>query len=390
MSLATLPLSYCSNVHPAQSVAEVVSGVDTYSGPMRERCGFPVAAGLWLAAPVIRELKGDAAAVESLQTALGRNGLICYTLNAFPYGDFHRERVKESVYVPDWTDDRRLDYTRDCASVLAALLPDGVEGSISTVPLGFKASVSSDDFATRCVPRLLDLARFLDELHDSTGQVIRLAIEPEPLCVLETTGETIAFFRTLFVRAADAGLLEVVQRHLGVCFDVCHQSVEFEDVRQSIRDLRAADVRINKVHITCAIRLERPAENAEARIMLAGFAEPRYLHQTFARTPDSRILNRLDLDRSLCDEPPADFLNAVEWRVHFHVPVNAESIGPLQTTRRDLKRALREVALLEYAPHLEVETYTWHVLPGQERPSLVDGLTVEMRATRELLAEVLK
>jgi len=390
MSFATLPLSYCSNVHPAQSVAEVVSGLDTYSGPMRERCGFPVAAGLWLAAPVIRELTGESASLDSLRQALGRNDLVCYTLNAFPYGDFHSDRVKESVYVPDWTDDRRLDYTRDCAATLAALLPVGVEGSISTVPLGFKASVSGDDFAARCIPRLLGLARILDDLHDSTGQVIRLAIEPEPLCVLETTPETITFFRTLFEQAADADLLEVARRHLGVCFDVCHQSVEFEDVRQSIRDLRAAEVRINKVHITCAIRLERPAENPEARTTLAGFAEPRYLHQTFARTPDSRIVNRLDLDRSLCDEPPADFLNADEWRIHFHVPVNAESIGPLQTTRHDLKRALREVFLLDYAPHLEVETYTWHVLPGEERPSLIDGLTAEMRATRELLAEVLK
>jgi sugar phosphate isomerase/epimerase len=390
VSFATLPLSYCSNVHPAQSVAEVVSGLDTYSGPMRERCGFPVAAGLWLPAPVIRELKSDPAAVELLLTALGRNDLVCYTLNAFPFGDFHSERVKESVYVPDWTDGRRLEFTCDYAKVLADLLPTGVEGSISTVPLGSKALAGGGDFAARCIPRLLDLARFLDDLHDSTGQVIRLAIEPEPLCVLETTAETIAFFRTLFDRAADAGLLEVAQRHLGVCYDVCHQSVKFEDVRQSIRDLRAANVRVNKVHITCGLRLERPAANADARMALAGFAEPRYLHQTFARTADRRIVHRLDLDRSLCESPPADFLNADEWRIHFHVPVNAESIGPLETTRNDLKRALKEVAALDYAPHLEVETYTWHVLPGQPRPSLLDGLTAEMRATRELLTDIHK
>jgi sugar phosphate isomerase/epimerase len=388
MSLATLPLSYCSNVHPAQSVAETVSGLDTYSGPMREKCGFPVAAGLWLAAPVIRELRADSAAIELLRTALDRNDLACYTLNAFPYGDFHSDRVKESVYVPDWTDDRRLAYTRDCATVLADLLPPGVEGSISTVPLGFKASVSGNDFASRCIPRLLDLARFLDDLHDSTGQVIRLAIEPEPLCVLETTAETTTFFRMLFDRATDAGLLEVVQRHIGVCYDVCHQSVEFEDVRQSIRDLRAASIRIDKVHITCAVRLEKPAENSEGRAALAGFAEPRYLHQTFARTADRRIVHRLDLDRGLCEAPPTDFLNADEWRIHFHVPVNAESLGPLQTTRADLKRALKEVAALDYAPHLEVETYTWHVLPGEEQPSLIDGLTAELQATRELLTAI--
>jgi len=387
MSLATLPLSYCTNVHPAQSVADVIAGLDRYSGPVRECCGFPVAAGLWLAAPVIRELTREADAVATLRTALGRNSLACYTLNAFPYGDFHSERVKESVYVPDWTDDKRLDYTRDCATILAELLPIGVEGSISTVPLGFKTAARGDDFTTRCIPRLLDLARFFDELHDATGQVIRLAIEPEPLCVLETTPETTAFFRLLFDHATDAGMLEVAQRHLGVCYDICHQSVEFEDVRQSIRDLRAAGVRINKVHITCAVRLEKPAENTEGRAALAGFAEPRYLHQTFARTADGSIAHRLDLDRALCDAPPPEFLNAEEWRVHFHVPVNAERIGPLLTTRNDLKRALKEVVELDYAPHLEVETYTWHVLPGEEQPSLIDGLTAELQATRDLLAE---
>lgn len=388
MSLATLPLSYCTNVHPAQTVAEVIAGLDQYSGPVREACAFPVAAGLWLAAPVIEELQADAQQIDRLRDALARNGLVCYTLNAFPYGDFHSERVKESVYHPDWATDARLHYTRNCATVLAGLLPDGVEGSISTVPLGFKAASTAPDFMERCSVSLLSVARYLDELHDATGRVIRLAIEPEPLCVLETTPETTAFFRTLFDRAAADGALEITQRHLGMCYDVCHQSVEFEDVAQSVRDLRTAGVRINKVHITCAVRLEKPAENAAGRRFLAEFAEPRYLHQTFARTADGRIVHRTDLDRALCESPPAEFRDADEWRIHFHVPVNADSLGPLQTTRNDLTSALKAVAELDYAPHLEVETYTWHVLPGQQRPSLVAGLTAEMRATRELLGEI--
>jgi sugar phosphate isomerase/epimerase len=387
MSLATLPLSYCTNVHPAQCVAEVIAGLDRYSGPVRQAAGFPVAAGLWLAAPVISELQADATRIDALRQALARNDLVCYTLNAFPYGDFHSERVKENVYHPDWTNITRLQYTQDCAAVLAELLPDGVEGSISTVPLGFKAASTTPGFADRCIPNLLALATWLDELHDSTGRVIRLAIEPEPLCVLETTPETISFFRTLFERASTGGLLEVVRRHLGVCYDVCHQSVEFEDVRYSIQELRDAGVRINKVHITCAVRVENPSD-AAARAALAEFAEPRYLHQTFARTADGRVVSRGDLERTFCEAPPPEFASAKEWRVHFHVPVNAESIGPLQTTRNDLKRALKTVAELDYAPHLEVETYTWHVLPGQQQPSLIDGLTAEMQATRELLAAI--
>ena len=86
--------------------------------------------------------------------------------------------------------------------------------------------------------------------------------------------------------------------------------------------------------------------------------------------------------------PLDSFATAEEWRVHFHVPVNAESLGPLQTTRGDLKKALAAVRDLDYAPHLEVETYTWEVLPDGGQTSLVDGLTAEVEATRSLLDDL--
>ena len=193
------------------------------------------------------------------------------------------------------------------------------------------------------------------------------------------------FFERLQVRADERQASEAVHRHIGVCFDVCHQAVEFEDVAESIRRLHAADVRINKVHITCAIRLEQPAENEIGRRTLAEYVEPRYLHQTFARGTDGIVRAAVDLNRPLCEEPPDEYLHADEWRIHFHVPVNADELGPLKTTRDDLRRAIQAVAALEYAPHLEVETYTWGVLPGGEQPSLVDGLVGELTATRELL-----
>lgn len=388
MSLSTLPLSYCTNVHPGMSVDEVVRGVSEYTAPTRRQFGAPLAAGLWLAQPVIAELKTDPQKLATLQQVLADDDLLCYTLNAFPYGNFHSERVKEQVYLPDWSDPKRLDYTRDCAEVLAQLMPEGVEGSISTVPLGFKQIPHADDFLDRCIDNLLLLARRLDDLHDETGRVVRLAIEPEPLCVLETTDETLRFFERLRQRASDAAAGEIVVRHIGVCYDVCHQSVEFENVQESIAQLQAAGIRINKVHITCAIKLVDPKGNPDGREALAAYVEPRYLHQTFARGADGRLRATVDLARPLCEVPPPEYLNADEWRVHFHVPVNAERLGPLETTRDDLRRALTAVAALEYAPHLEVETYTWAVLPGESPPSLVDGLTAELTATRELLASI--
>lgn len=389
MTISQLPLSYCTNVHAGRSVAEVQSGLDRYTLRVAEQFNAPLAAGLWLASPVVRELQASEGATARFADGLREQGLTCHTLNAFPFGDFHSTRVKEQVYLPDWTQNDRLEYTLSCAEILARLLPDdGTTGSISTVPLGFKGFEPPADFADRCAAQLIQLARGLDELHARTGKLVRLAIEPEPLCVLETTAETLEFFARLRERASDENAVEIVERHLGVCYDVCHQSVEFEDVAESIAALAGANVRINKVHITCAIELASPSKHPEGREALSRYVEPRYLHQTFARTRDGRILRLVDLSTKLARQPPSDYAEAECWRVHFHVPVDAEELGPLRTTRGDLRRALAEVAWLDYAPHLEVETYTWEVLPGRE-PDLVTGLTRELVATRQLLGEVL-
>jgi sugar phosphate isomerase/epimerase len=385
MTISSLPLSYCTNVHPGRTVAEVEDGLDRFTLPIKAGYGQDLAAGLWLAAPIIQELEASPDGVQRFADGLARRELTCYTLNAFPYGDFHSARVKENVYLPDWTQPNRLQYTLGCARALAAFLPQGAEGSISTVPLGFKPFEHPIDFADRCADQLIDLARGLDRLHSQTGKLIRLAIEPEPFCVIETTDETLQFFARLRERAADAGALDVVTTHLGVCYDVCHQAVEFDDVAASIRSLTAAKIRINKVHITCAIEVANPGSNGAARTALARYVEPRYLHQTFARTTSGSIVRQVDLDEPLASTPSPEFRDAPMWRVHFHVPVDAEHLGPLGTTRGELKKALAVIPELDYAPHLEVETYTWEVLPGGGTPNIVEGFTRELLATKKLL-----
>jgi sugar phosphate isomerase/epimerase len=355
---------------------------------VQQKLNRPLAAGLWLARPVTTELLQSERSLAEFTERLQQRGLTCYTLNAFPYGDFHSERVKENVYIPDWSKPERLEYTYDCARILSALMPEGTEGSISTVPLGFKEFTHPDDFYDRSGEQLIELARRLDSLYDETGKLIRLAIEPEPFCLLETTDEAIAFFERLWQQADDCGAGDVVRRTLGLCYDVCHQAVEFEDVGESIQRLNDVGVRINKVHITCAVELDNPAENEEGRRALANYVEPRYLHQTMARTSDGRVLRYVDLSSELALEPDDEFLNADVWRIHFHVPVDAESLGPLGTTRSELREGLKAVAALQYAPHLEVETYTWQVLPGEQGSDLVDGLTRELVATHELLSQV--
>lgn len=384
MSLSALPLSYCTNVHPGRSVAEVEAGLDRYTVAVMRAYGQALAAGLWLAKPVVAELLGEPDGVARFAEGLGRRGLTCHTLNAFPYGDFHSERVKENVYRPDWTQPERLEFTVQCATVLAGLLGDGVEGSISTLPLGFREFHNPPDFRDRCAAQLVECARQLAGINDETGKLIRLAIEPEPFCVVETTPEAIDWFRKLWREAERREALGAVRTHLGLCYDVCHQAVEFEDVGDSIRALDREGVRINKVHASCALQLDDPRNNVEGRAALKRYVEPRYLHQTMAVTPGGRHARAVDLTHELIDNPGEEFLSAPAWRVHFHVPVDAERIGPLATTRPALREALAAVEGLEYAPHLEVETYTWEVLPGARPADLVEGLTRELIATREL------
>ena len=374
MALSTLPLGYCTNVHAGLTVADVLAGLDRYTVPVMARVGRPVAAGLWLARPVVDETLAEPDGPARLAAELAARNLTCHTLNAFPYGDFHAARVKENVYLPDWSQSERLTYTAECATVLAELLPEETDGSISTLPLGFKGFEAPAGFEDACIRHLIACAEWLGRIRKDTGRTIRLAIEPEPYCRIETTAEAIALFEKLWKQSGTKE--RVVREHLGLCYDVCHQAVEFEDIAASVASLDAAGVRINKVQISCAVQLDDPVTNFAGREALKRFIEPRYLHQSFTRKAKAP-----DLTEALIDSPPPGFADADCWRVHFHVPVDTERIGPLSTTRPAVNEALAALAKLEYAPHLEVETYTWNVLPTATTIDLVEGLARELLAT---------
>lgn len=399
MTICGLPLSYCTNVHPGQTVDEVLEGLSQYTAPARQELDVPIAAGLWFSASVAEELSSQPRQLERLAQVLWQNDLCCYTLNTFPYGDFHSSRVKEQVYLPDWVSRSRVSYTEQCATLLAQLLPENGEGSLSTVPLGGRMNPHGPDFHAVCLRHLIQLAGFLKELHQSTGRKIRLAIEPEPMCELDRTAElTVPIFRTLFEMAEAKGCESTVREYIGLCFDVCHQAVVFEDTGHSIDLLTQEEIRINKVHITNALELRNPADNRDGREALCNFVEPRYLHQTYAKFANGEIAFREDLLREDILRDPADqFMQAEAWRIHFHVPVYAESIGPLQTTRSELIAALRKVATLDYSPQLEVETYTWPVMPDSQSSSdgadsasseLSTRIARELSTTYELLNQL--
>ena len=377
-------LTYCANVHPGESLAEVLEMAGRFAGPVRCRLGLAeMGLGLWLSRPALTELRAEG--LSRLRDTLADEGLFAFTLNGFPYGDFQAGVVKRRVYHPDaGTDERRL-YLLELAEALSSLLPDDLEaGTISTLPLGHRAE-AGPGLEARAADQLLTLAEDLARLRERTGKAIRVCLEPEPGCLIETTPEAVRFFTETLPDAARRRGLEtaVFQDHLGVCFDACHQAVAFEEAPAALRSLRAAGVAVGKAQLSSALVVNAPG-SPEARRRLLAFDEPRFLHQARARRDDGSLAAVDDLPDSaaLPDDRP--------WRVHFHLPIHREPAGELGSTRGFLEAALRELGTWEPVPHLEVETYTWSVLPEDQRPgddaSLIAGIAEELRWARERVA----
>ncbi len=376
-------LVYCSNVHPGTDLAAILANLACPVRAVRERRGLDrMGAGLWLPADSARRLGADPA---PLAEALATNGIALFTLNGFPQGDFHLDRVKELVYAPAWDSPERLLYTLDLARVLSACLDPGAEGgTISTLPLGF-APQWSPGRQIRALNNLCQLAERLARLAQHTGRPIRVCLEPEPGCVLETTEDVLRLFEQELPVAARAARVspETIRTHLGLCWDCCHQSVLFEDPGESLDRLAQAQVPLGKVQISSAIRIDDPTPEILERVA-RDFAEPRYLHQVRTRVQDPaggyRILAQMDLPDALADPR---FPRTAPWRVHFHVPIHAADLAQpgVSTTQSDIGAVLDRLAdWPDTRPHLEVETYTWQVLPPKLRPADPQALTAGLAA----------
>ena len=374
---STVHLAYCTNVHPAEDLDGVLGQLERYAAQVRERAGAGrLGVGLWLARPVASALAGDAAALGRFRRELAARGLETVTLNGFPYQGFQRPVVKHAVYQPDWTSPARLRYTLDLARVLAGLLPDDVpEGSVSTLPLAWRAPWSPAR-AAAAARQLDQLAAGLARVEHETGRAVRVGFEPEPGCVLERTDQ------------AAAALAGADPSWLGVCLDACHLAVAFEDPAAAVARLGAAGLPVVKLQASCALEAPDPAGPASRRA-LAAFAEPRFLHQVREPAGDGELHGTDDLDAALGG--PGALPGRGPWRVHFHVPLHADPAPPLRATRPVLDATL--AALLggpaARTRHVEVETYTWSVLPAGQAPSdLVAGLAAELDWTRQRLASL--
>lgn len=370
-------LTYCSNIHAGESWGEVRSALGAALPVIRKELAHagPFAVGLRLSARAAEELTGRQETFEEFRAFLRDGGYYVPTINGFPYGAFHRERVKENVYLPDWRDPARVEYSNLLATVLATLLGDaGISsGSVSTVPGAFKREVKSEEDVRLMARRIIDHVGHLLALRERTGVTVSLAIEPEPACFIETIAEAIDFFSRYLFQSSVLSADEV-RRHVGVCFDTCHMAVEFEDPASALERLAAAGIRVPKFQISSALRVSQPVEGSVARSALAMFADATYLHQVVEQR-DGTLSRFVDLPDAL--STPG--CNNCEWRVHFHVPVFLPAMGVLETTQRDLIDALEAIKARDGAACLEVETYTWDVLPAEYK-------TVDMHAAiaREL------
>jgi hypothetical protein len=383
-------LTYCTNVHAGESGRDVIDAVRGPASAVARKVGrgTPFGLGLRVSARAARELR-EPDARDALTDALRSANAYVFTVNGFSYGPFHGRPVKERVYRPDWREDERVAYTCELAELLASLLPEDVVGSISTVPGAFAARARTPADVDAIVHRLLAAAVHLVDVERRTGRAIALALEPEPACLLERACDAASFFREhLFARGArrrfaastrtDEPMAEaLLRRHLAVCLDACHVAVGFEAPRAALASLAAEGVSVAKLQVSAAIEVEGASA---ARAALPALDDGVYLHQTNIAAPDGEMRSYVDLPDALRDAREG------LWRVHAHVPIDRDPPRPLATTRRHLEALLHEVIAREATSQLEVETYTWSVLPRELRgEDVVEDIARELFWTRAIL-----
>jgi sugar phosphate isomerase/epimerase len=375
----TIQLGYCTNVHAGVDLEQTQANLERFALAVKRRFSpdAPMGVGLWLSASAARSLL-DGQRLPQFAAWLAEVGLVPFTLNGFPYGDFHRRVVKHDVYKPTWFEPARAEYTSNLIAILHRLLPPGLDGSISTLPLAWGKPAAGAAELSAAAAVLRRLVGQLASLEKETGRRICLCLEPEPGCLLQRSTDVVRFFEDHLLRGADEA---AVRRHLTVCHDICHAAVMFEEQAEVLQRYRAAGIGVGKVQVSSAVALDltrlAPGNHAAALRQLEGFAEDRYLHQTMvrSRTGTEPVFHE-DLPIALSATAPG---GGGEWRVHFHVPIYLQHFGFLDALQQPILDCLRFAADHGTTEHFEVETYAWGVLPEElQQPDLATGIAEEM------------
>jgi sugar phosphate isomerase/epimerase len=391
-------LTYCTNIHPGNGWEEVFDNLRRYAPALRERLasGESFGIGLRLSGQESSELL-QKEHLQRFRSFLDEHDLYVFTINGFPHGPFHGRAVKADVHVPDWRDEERVRYTLRLIEILAHLLPDGLHGGISTSPLSYKPWVDVEDAAlwehiTRQVVRV---AEELVRIRVQRGKTIHLDIEPEPDGLLENSIEVVRFYED-WLLADGASMLSdrmgmtvdearsCLLDHIRVCFDTCHVAMAYEDPAQVLDRFAEVGIRIGKVQISSALKVMLPDDEAKRVTLeetLRPFAESTYLHQVACRDRDGTLNQYPDLVDAL---PDIQSSRADQWRIHFHVPIFVERYGTLLSTQDDIRQVFALLHQRRFSEHLEIETYTWDVLPKDLKKDLLDLIGLEYEWVRDV------
>ncbi len=378
-----LHLAYCTNVHRGETWAETFDSLTTHTLRVKERVQPKgrYAIGLRLSDQASREL-AEPQTLLAFQRWLDQHDCYVFTINGFPFGQFHGTRVKENVYLPDWTDPRRLDYTTRLFDLLAQLLPPNVEGSVSTLPGSFKDFITTSEQERAIRDNVWRCVEHIAKLSERTGRNFHLGLEPEPFGYFENSAETVKFFEQLRDEHPRDPRLNA---QLGVNYDTCHFAIEFEEAADAVKQFQQHDIRISKIHLSNALKLQ-PTPAALCR--LAAFADEVYLHQVIVRHADGSLTKFRDLAPALNSPFTQSPAPDGEWRVHFHVPLQMQPTAELDTTADHVLGLLKCLQVQpQLCSHLEMETYTWAVLPEPLRSrDVTDQIVAEYDWTLRQLA----
>jgi hypothetical protein len=393
-------LSYCSNIHAGESWNDHFSQLKKFIPRIKQQVapGQPFGIGLRLSNTASLELNIEET-LSDFQQWLNEQDCFVFTMNGFPYGSFHHTEVKDQVHAPDWTTQERLQFTIRLARILATLLPEDLEGGISTSPLSYQFWHSDSDrevVLETATSHILYVVEELIKIKESTGKLIHIDIEPEPDGLL---GESESFFDwytryllpsgIIFLRDqfgySETQAIAAIKDHVQLCYDICHFAVCYEDHATVLEKTRSFGIKIGKIQISAALKGAFTNDNQERGAVIEAFKqlnEPTYLHQVVAMQIDGSLKRYRDIPYAL---PDAGDPSTTEWRAHFHVPLFIEQYGVLGSTQKDIEQVIHLHQQQPFTAHLEIETYTWEVLHGEMRLPIDDSIIRELEWVKGLL-----
>jgi hypothetical protein len=401
MQLPTGHLTYCTNIHPGETWPAHFTALKQNFPSIKQQVSpdKPMGIGLRLSNVASLQLL-PIENIEEFKAWLDENDAYVFTMNGFPYGEFHNTVVKDQVHAPDWTTKSRVDYTITMFHILGVLLPNKIDGGISTSPLSYrhwyKTVEELKQAAVTATDNILTVAEELISLHQKTGKLMHLDIEPEPDGILETGGEFIQWYEEFllprgidrvskkFNLTADEAE-KLIKQHITLCYDVCHFAIGYEPHQRVIDELEAKGIKVGKIQISAALKADLP-EDVDSRQSIKEaferFDEPTYLHQVVALMGGGNLMRYADLPEAL-----GDIHNSLvkQWRAHFHVPIFTEDYGLVQSTQSDIIEVLKIQKAKPFTNHLEAETYTWTVLPDEKKLPIGDSIARELNWVKEQL-----